>query len=52
VGIAAQASAAVSDDHDPFNNPDYFSDWDKRFRLTSEQMRYLIGRELQSPIGI
>lgn len=51
VGVVEQASAGISDDHDPFNNPDYFSDWDKRFRLTREQMRYLIGKELQSPIG-
>jgi hypothetical protein len=51
VGVVEQASAGISDDHDPFNNPDYFSDWDKRFRLTREQMRYLIGKELQSAIG-
>jgi hypothetical protein len=52
VGIAAQqAGAGVSDDHNPFNDPEYFNDWDKRFRLTGEQMRYLIGKELQSTAG-
>ncbi|MDQ3583977.1 MAG: alpha/beta hydrolase [Pseudomonadota bacterium] len=51
VGVAAQAGAEVSDAHDPFVDPEYFSDWDKRFRLTGEQIRFLIGKELQSPIG-
>jgi hypothetical protein len=36
---------------DEFNDPDYFANWNKRFSLTDEQIKYLIGYELQSAIG-
>jgi len=51
VGVATQASEMASGVHDPFNDPAYFAGWDKRFRLSEEQMQYLIGRALQLPIG-
>jgi hypothetical protein len=51
VGVAAQASEMASGVHDPFNDPAYFAGWDKRLRLSDEQMQYLIGRALQLPIG-
>jgi hypothetical protein len=35
--------------HDPFNDPEYFVGWNKRFSLSNEQMQYLIGSVLQSP---
>ena len=41
----------ASEGHDPINDPAYFAGWDKRFRLSEEQMQYLIGSALQSPIG-
>jgi hypothetical protein len=37
--------------HDPFNDPEYFVGWNKRFSLSNEQMQYLIGSVLQSPVG-
>ena len=51
VGVVAQAVEMAPGVHDPFNDAAYFADWDKRFRLSDEQMQYLIGSALQSPIG-
>jgi hypothetical protein len=51
VGVVAQASEMASGAHDPFSDPEYFVGWDKRFCLSDEQMQYLIGSVLQSPIG-
>ncbi len=49
LGVAAEAHEKAFDD--PFNDPAYFADWDKRFRLTDTQIQYLIGKGLQSAIG-
>jgi hypothetical protein len=34
-----------------FDDPEYFSDWDKRLRLSDKQIRYLIGAALFSEVG-
>jgi hypothetical protein len=33
------------------DDPGYFADWDRRFRLTEEPIRYLIGKALRVPVG-
>lgn len=33
------------------DDPDYFANWDRRIRLTDEQLAYLIGSELQKTVG-
>jgi predicted alpha/beta-fold hydrolase len=36
---------------DPWNDQDYFSHWDRRFRLTDGEIQYLIGKDLESSVG-
>ena len=50
-GLGVAAEVLEKEFNDPFSDPEYFANWDKRFHLTDKQIQYLIGRELQSSIG-
>ncbi len=42
------AEYAMGDD---INDPEYFADWDKRFRLEDDEIKYLIGKDLHDSVG-